>query len=134
MKAWKFLAILLAILTTSGCSASKELVRKDSSKVMDVYLQGVSGGRADAVNFIRQNLKVSQAFGYVRPYAPVVEPADVRMVWFPAHKSKYSPEVLVSGHWVYIMVKEPGWFIDAQKEDRARIPLLIPYKETAKND
>jgi len=119
-------------LITSGCVASKGLVKDSPNKVMDVYLGAVSSGRADAVNYIKENLKIDKAFGYVKPYVPVVEPADVRMVWLPAHKSKYSPEVLVSGHWVYIMVKDSRWFIDAQAKNEVKIPLIVPYKETSK--
>lgn len=132
MKALKHLTIILALLITSGCVASKRLVKDSPNKVMDVYLGAVSSGRADAVNYIKENLRVNQAFGYVKPYVPVVEPADVRLVWLPAHKSKYSPEVLVSGHWVYIMVKEPRWFIDSQTQGEVKIPLIVPYKETIK--
>ncbi len=132
MKALKHLAIILVLLITNGCAASKGLVKDSPNKVMDVYLEAVSSGRADAVNYIKENLKVNKAFGYVKPYVPVVEPADVRLVWLPAHKSKYSSEVLVSGHWVYIMVKEPRWFIDTQEKGNARIPLIVPYKETSK--
>ena len=132
MKALKHLTIILALLITSGCVASKGLVKDNPNKVMDVYLGAVSSGRADAVNYIKENLRVNQAFGYVKPYVPVVEPADVRLVWLPAHKSKYSPEVLVSGHWVYIMVKESRWFIDSQTQGEAKIPLIVPYKETIK--
>jgi len=119
-------------LISSGCAASKTLVKDSQNKVLDSYLEAVSSGRTDAVNYIKENLKVNKAFGYVKPYVPVVEPADVRLVWLPVHKSKYSPEVLVSGHWVYIMVKESRWFIDAQAQGEARIPLIIPYKETSK--
>ena len=132
MKALKFPAIILVLLMTSGCAASKGLVKENSSKVMDVYLEAVSSGRADAVNYIKENLKIDKAFGYVKPYVPVVTPADVRMVWLPAHKSKYSPEVLISGHWVYIMVKYSRWFIDAQNNDQVKIPLIVPYKEANK--
>jgi hypothetical protein len=117
---------------TSGCAASKGLVKESPNKVMDVYLQAVSNGRLESVNYIKDNLKISQAFGYVKPYVPVVEPADVRLVWMPAHKSKSAPEVLVSGHWVYIMVKESTWFIDAQSKSEAKIPLILPYKEIDK--
>lgn len=132
MKAGKFLLIILAILASSGCSASKKLIKDEQNKVVDTYLAAVSSGRADAVNYIKENLKVNQAFGYVKPYVPVVEPADVRMVWLPAHKSKYSSEVLISGHWVYIMVRESRWFIDSQSQGEAKIPLIIPYKEENK--
>ncbi len=132
MKALKFQTIILALLIISGCAASKGLVKDAPNKVMNVYMEAVSNGRADVVNYIKENLKVNQAFGYVKPYVPVVEPADVRLVWFPAHKSKYSPEVLVSGHWVYIMVKDSHWFIDTQSKNQAKIPLIVPYKEDSK--
>jgi len=132
LKAWSFLLIILIILSSSGCSASKALVKDSPNKVIDVYLEAVSSGRADSVNYIKENLKINQAFGYVKPYVPVVKPADVRLVWIPAHKSKYSSEVLVSGHWVYLMVEPSGWFIDAQKDDKAKIPLIMPYKQESK--
>ena len=132
MKALKLLAAILVLLMTSGCAASKGIVKDDQNKVMDVYMKALSSGRIDAASYIKENLKIDKAFGYVKPYVPVVEPADVRMVWLPAHKSKYSPEVLVSGHWVYIMVKDSRWFIDAQSNDQAKIPLIVPYKEANK--
>ena len=132
LKALKHLTIILVLLITNGCAASKGLVKDSPNKVMDVYLEAVASGRTDAVNYIKENLKVNKAFGYVKPYVPVVEPADVRLVWLPAHKSKYSSEVLVSGHWVYIMVKESRWFIDTQEKGNAKIPLIVPYKETSK--
>ena len=128
----KFQAIILVLLITSGCAASKALVKDNPNKVMDVYLEAVSSGRVDAGNYIKENLKINKAFGYVKPYVPVVEPLDVRMVWLPAHKSKYSPEVLVSGHWVYIMVRESRWFIDTQAQGNVKIPLIVPYKEDNK--
>jgi len=132
LKALKFPAIILVLLITSGCAVSKGLVKDNPNKVMDVYLEAVSNGRADFVNYIKENLKINKAFGYVKPYVPVVEPADVRLVWIPVHKSKYSSEVLVSGHWVYIMVKEPRWFIDTQAKSEAKIPLIVPYREQDK--
>ena len=132
MKALKFQAAILALLMTSGCAGSKGLVKENPNRVMDVYLQAVSNGRADSVDYIKENLKINQAFGYVKPYMPVVEPADVRLVWIPAHKSKTSPEVLVSGHWIYIMVKESSWFVDSQAKNDAKIPLVMPYKEENK--
>lgn len=132
MKVWKFLLIVLVILISSGCAASKTLVKDSPNKVMDVYLEAVSSGRADSANYIKENLKINQAFGYVKPYVPVVQPADVRLVWVPTHKSKSSSEVLVSGHWVYLMVKEPRWFIDTIESDKVKVPLIIPYREQDK--
>jgi hypothetical protein len=108
------------------------MVKDVPNKVIDTYLEGLSSGRADSVNYIKENLKINQAFGYVKPYVPVVQPADVRLVWIPAHKSEYSPEVLVSGHWVYLMVKEPHWFIDTVESDKVKVPLIVPYREQDK--
>lgn len=132
MKVWKLLLIVLVILISSGCAASKTLVKDVPNKVMDVYLEAVSSGRADSANYIKENLKINQAFGYVKPYVPVVQPADVRLVWVPTHKSKSSSEVLVSGHWVYLMVKEPRWFIDTIESDKVKVPLIVPYREQDK--
>ena len=132
MKALKLLAAILVLLMTSGCAASRGIVKDDQNKVMDVYMKALSSGRIDAAGYIKENLKIDKAFGYTKPYLPVVQPADVRMVWVPAHKSKNSPEVLVSGHWVYIMVKGSTWFIDEQANDNAKIPLIFPYKDIDK--
>jgi len=54
------------------------------------------------------------------------------LVWIPAHKSKSAPEVLIAGHWIYIMVKESSWFVDSQSNTNAKIPLIMPYKEENK--
>lgn len=132
MKALKFQAVILALLMTSGCASSKGLVKEKPNKVVDVYLQAVSNGRADSVDYIKENLRINRAFGYVKPYVPVVTPADVCLVWIPAHKSKSAPEVLVAGHWIYIMVKQSGWFVDSQAQAEAKIPLVLPYKEENK--
>jgi len=132
LKVLKFQTILLVLLISSGCAAHKAVVKDSSSKVMDAYLDAASAGRADSANYIKENLKINQAFGFVKPYVSVVLPADVRLVWIPAHKSKENSSALVSGHWVYIMVKPARWFIDAQEKDKAKIPLIIPYKEGGK--
>jgi len=132
LKVLKFQAAILALLMTSGCAGSKGLVKENPNRVMDVYLQAVLNGRADSVDYIKENLKINQAFGYVKPYVPVVEPADVRLVWIPAHKSKTAPEVLVAGHWIYLMVKQSSWSIDSQTKADAKIPLVTPYKEANK--
>lgn len=132
MKALKLLLTISIMLISSGCAASHKVIASGAQdKVMDAYLSAVSSGRRDSADFIRDKLKIDKAFGYVAPYAPVIEPADVRLVWIPAHKSKEDKDTLVAGHWIYVMVREPGWFINSQKQDKARIPLLVPYKETS---
>ena len=132
MKAWKWAIAISIILTTSGCALSKGTVRESRSKVVDTYLEAVSKGRTDSADYIRDNLKIGKAFGYVKPYAPVITAPDVRLVWIPPHKSKEDPNTLIMGHWVYIVVRESRWFIDSQKDSKVKIPLIVPYKETGR--
>lgn len=63
---------------------------------------------------------------------PVVQQPDVRAIFLPAHKSKYDPNTLVSGHWVYVMVRGPKWFIDTQTDQKGKIPVIVPSKEKTK--
>ncbi len=124
--------ILLVILTSSGCALSRNNLKPDKDKAIDSYLDAVSKGRMDSLNYIKDNLKLNKTFGYVKPYVPVVEPPQVAMVWIPAHKSKDTDEVLVSGHWVYIMVHNARWFIDLENKTEGKLPIIVPYKETIK--
>jgi len=117
---------------TSGCALSHGTVKGGENKVVDTYLKAVSKGRTDSADFIRDNLKIGKAFGYVKPYAPVITAPDVRLVWIPPHKSKEDPNTLIMGHWVYIVVRESRWFIDSQKDSKVKIPLIVPYKETGR--
>ena len=64
--------------------------------ITDTYLAAVSQGRADSAGYIKDNLKIDKAFGYVKPYVPVVRQADVRLVWIPTHKSKDDTGTLVA--------------------------------------
>ena len=132
MKALKYLAVILAILINSGCSASKVSVKDNPSRTESVYLAAISSGRKDAASYIQENLKLNKAYGYVKPYMPLVDPAEVRLVWIPAHKSEGSSDALVSGHWVYLMVKPSRWYIERQNKGKTEIPLIVPHKQEEK--
>ena len=60
MKALKLLAAILVLLMTSGCVASRGIIKDDQNKVMDVYMQALSSGRTDAASYIKENLKIGQ--------------------------------------------------------------------------
>jgi len=126
------MAIALVILISSGCAALKPGVKLERDNVMDAYMDAVACGRKDAANYIKDNLKVTKTFGYVKPYVPVIRPPQVAMVWIPTHKSKDGANALVGGHWVYLVVEDSKWFIDAESKQEARIPIIIPYKEDKK--
>ena len=52
---------------------SKQVVKGEHDTITDTYLSAVSEGRADSAGYIRDNLKIDKAFGYVKPYVPVVD-------------------------------------------------------------
>ena len=63
----------------------------------------------------------------MKPYIPVIEQPVVRKVWVPDHKSQDDAAVLVGGHWVYLMIQGPKWFVENQAAD-AQIPVIVPRK------
>jgi hypothetical protein len=75
--------------------------------------------------FIQDQLTEQQTYGYVKPYVPVIQQPVIRKVWIPDHKSQEDADVLVAGHWTYVMVQGPKWFIDTQmvEENEIRLPV-----------
>ena len=132
MKACKLMGIALVILISSGCAAQKLGVRVDRDNVIDAYMEAVASGRKDSADYIKDNLKVTKSFGYIKPYVPVLRPPQVAMVWIPAHKASDGENALVGGHWVYLMVEGSKWFIETESSQETRIPIMIPYKEDKK--
>ena len=132
MKACKLILMALVILISSGCARLKPDVSFKRDNIMDAYMDAVASGRKDVANYIKDNLKLTKTFGYVKPYVPVMRPPQVAMVWIPAHKSSNDAGALVGGHWVYLMVEPSKWFIDEESKQEARIPIIIPYKEDKK--
>ena len=120
------LTIITSLILINGCATTA--VKKESGGMIDAYSRGVHESKAEAAAFIKDNLTVKNTYGYVEPYIPVRVPGDVRMVWIPTHKSPDDKDVLVAGHWIYVVVKDPAWFIDEQAPSKAKIPVIVPVK------
>ncbi len=52
----------------------------------------------------------------------------MRKVWVPDQKSKSDPDVLVAGHWIYMMVQGPRWFIDTERPDDGPAEIIVPLQ------
>lgn len=108
--------IILLIVILNGCTTSvkkndpRTLTKKKT--LMDVYINSVQDGNNDAGQFMENKLKEQQVFGYVKPYVPVLEQPVVRKIWIPDQSSEDDAQVLVSGHWTYVMVQGPKWYVD----------------------
>ena len=97
--------------------------------MMDVYTHSIGDAQKDTAKYVRENLKEQKTFGYVKPYIPVMVSPVVRKVWVPDHKSAQDGGVLVAGHWVYVMVTGPRWFIEDETK-KVDMPVIIPTAST----
>ena len=116
----RILFLLLGIsLLASGCAS----LEGDKTPVEKVYYKSQVGG------FDKEQVKKIEKQPYIgdQPsFYPIVIPPVVKKVWICPHLTEEGN--MVGGYWLYIIVKEPAWYIEenGQKEN---IPVIVPYKE-----
>lgn len=93
--------------------------------MMDIYAESAGQSQKDVAQFIEQHLKEQKTYGYVKPYIPVVNEPVVRKVWVPDHKSEGNTDVMIAGHWVYVMIRPATWFIEGEVID-SKLPVIVP--------
>jgi len=93
--------------------------------MMDIYANSIGDSQKDTARTVQENLKEQKTFGYVKPYIPVMTGPVVRKVWIPDHRSDEDGGVLVAGHWVYVMVQPPRWFIQEETKN-VDVPVIVP--------
>ena len=123
-----YYALIMLVLPVliNGCVYA-QTKQKGPLFMTDVYAQSVGDAQKDTAKFIEQNLKEQKTFGYVKPYIPVMQGPVVRKVWLPDHKSQEDASVLVGGHWVYLMVEGPRWFVEEENHN-VQVPVIVPGK------
>lgn len=121
------IVLILSMLSMSGCVAGKSAPKDKIQPVtmMDVYASATGQSQKDVAKFIENNLKEQKTFGYVKPYIPVMNEPVVRKVWIPDHKSEENSDVLIAGHWVYVMIQPSNWFVESKTVD-SKLPVIIP--------
>ena len=117
--------LVLLLISTSSCATSPRPAMTSRVGMMDTYARSVSDAHNDVAGYVRENLKEQKTFGYVKPYIPVMTAPVVRKVWVADHRSEQDGGVLVAGHWVYLMVKGPRWFIEDETK-KVEVPVIIP--------
>ncbi len=125
---YRVIVLLALCVWINGCAGAppKTKVKSIGSvSVTAIYAQSVGDSQKDVAHFVEQNLKEQKTFGYVKPYIPVIEQPIVRKVWVPDHKSDQDGGVLVGGHWVYVMIEGPRWFVEEQTQE-AHLPVIVP--------
>ena len=125
---YRVIVLCVFLAWINGCASAQsknKLSPKGSVSITDIYAQSVGDSQKDMARFVEENLKEQKTFGYVKPYIPVIEQPQVRKVWIPNHKSDQDGAVLVAGHWVYLMVEGPRWFIEEETQS-AHLPVIVP--------
>jgi len=112
-------AFLGVFLLFSGCA---RLVG-DKTPIEKVYYESQS------VGFDEGKVKEIDKTPYIgdQPsFYPIVVPPVVKKVWICPHLTEEGN--MVGGYFLYIIVKEPAWYIEdnGQKEN---IEVIVPYKE-----
>lgn len=133
--AYHVVMILLLTVSISGCSAHIKSSRVNEKKRLeDVYYQSIQDGHRDSNQLISTLLVEKESFGYVKPYVPVLEQPKVRKVWIPDQQSPDDPNVLIAGHWTYIMIQGPQWFTQQEVEGSSSTEEIIPSHPQAMKD
>ena len=124
-------AILTSLLlaSISSCVGEQRPVLIPRLTMMDVYTHSIGDSQKDTARYVRENLKQQKTFGYVKPYIPLMTSPVVRKVWVPDHKSAEDGGILVAGHWLYVMVTGPRWFIEDETK-KVDMPVIIPTAST----
>ncbi len=127
-----YYAVILTslIVLTSGCAHQRVHPAVNRPVLMeDIYRQSMGDARRDVGQFVADHLKEQKVFGYVKPYVPVIDPPIVKKVWVPDHKSEDDAAVLVAGHWVYLMIQGPKWFIEDEVKESV-LPIVVPGNDS----
>ena len=119
---------LLLVLSISGCAASSSARRGiDEEKVRtfaSIYRKAKEAQKADAPS--DRSIRLTPDAGYDMPYFPVYESGRVEKVWVPAHVAREDKDVLVAGHWVFVMVERPHWYIEDHGMEKIVVPAISP--------
>lgn len=115
---------LLAGLISAGCVTTEGPGRKSLTQT---YSSAHGEGARAVHEKVTQELIIKRAYGYTKPYVPVLEYPRVQKIWIPDHIG--AEDSLVTGHWVYIKLKPPTWLQVDEEQQGIQIPVIVPYIE-----
>ncbi len=124
-------ACVLLILLISGCATTGHGVRArpavDESRVRtfaEIYRKAKESGLTADV--LAPSVGLAVDIGQEKPYFPVYEPPRVVKVWVPAHVARGDKNILVAGHWTFVVVEPPRWYVEDQAAARGGLSLIEP--------
>ena len=120
---------VLLVLLISGCAPSSSARPRviDDAQVRtfaSIYRKAKEARKEDFPP--GQSIRLMPDTGDDVPYFPVYESGRVEKVWVPAHVARDDKDVLVAGHWAFVMVDRPHWYIEDQGMDKVEVPVILP--------
>jgi hypothetical protein len=120
---------LLLVLSISACAAPissrhGRIDEKDVRTFASIYRQAKQADKTS--HGVERSIRLLPDAGSDAPYFPVYESGRVEKVWVPVHVAREDKDVLVAGHWAFVMVEEPHWYIQDHGMDKSEIPVIVP--------
>jgi len=124
------IVMIFLTISISGCTTARAYQdQPDANKVKtfaDIYRKSKESGSAGIVNNPGAALSMGAQMGYTKPYLPVFQEPKIIKVWVPPHKSKDDQNVLIAGHWSYVMVEGPSWYVDNEITKDMSVGVIVP--------
>ena len=124
----KMSVIFLALLI-SGCAgpsaARRGMVDEGQVRTFASIYRKAKEAR-QAAGFSGGNISRTPDAGEEAPYFPVYEHGRIARVWVPPHVAIEDKGVFVAGHWTFVMVEEPHWYIERDVAGRITVPMILP--------
>lgn len=115
--ALRSISLMMLVIWISGCALGSPSIRRDPDEqkvrtFADNYRRARQAEKTvvDAV----PSVVLSVPLGVVKPYLPVIIPPRVIKVWVPAHILKENRDIMVGGHWSFVMLDKTRWFIEGE--------------------
>ncbi|MBF0485818.1 MAG: TraV family lipoprotein [Candidatus Omnitrophica bacterium] len=123
------IAFVILINMWPNVSHAEKRKEPDDSKVKtfaETYRRSKEAKLPDISSNPAGLFQMAPQMGYVKPYLPVMVPPRVVKVWIPAHTVSGDKDVLVAGHWTFVMVEEPGWYIKNELSLKMTAEVIVP--------
>ena len=120
---------VLLVLLISSCAAPSASgpVRMDDERVRTFASIYRRSKEARTVRMLPEGaVRLTPDAGYDTPYFPVYESGRVVKVWVPAHVAREDKDVLVAGHWVFVVIDPPHWYIEDHGKGTMPKPEIVP--------
>ncbi len=124
------IVIILITISISGCVTARANPGPTDSKAVksfaEIYRKSKEGNSSDLINNSVASIQMGAQMGYTKPYLPVFKEPKIIKVWIPPHRSKDDQNVLIAGHWSYVMVEDPSWYIDSEMTRDMSLGVIVP--------